>query len=360
MANLRDIIARVEMQHQLTHTEIEQILADDSVNELVFAAADRIRKLYVGDEVHLRGLIEFSNICKQNCHYCGLRRENHVIERFRQKPDEIVYMAQKAVEFGYKTLVLQSGEDDWFTVERMTDIIRRIKALGVAVTLSIGEKTFDEYKAYREAGADRYLLRIETTDKALYEEHDPGMSFDNRLRCLADLRSLGYEVGTGCLIGLPGQTHSSLADDILFFQQIDADMIGVGPFIPNPDTPLKDAAGGSFALARKVMSLIRLLLPDSNIPATTAMESLHPQGRMLALQSGANVVMPNVTEGDYRRMYALYPGKICINDTPGHCRNCITGKINAIGRRVSDTQGFRKKFSHQTTSSIDNGQLTGL
>jgi biotin synthase len=150
-------------------------------------------------------------------------------------------------------------------------------------------------------------------------------------------------VGTGCLVGLPGQTLASLADDILFFQKIDADMIGVGPFIPNPDTPLKDAASGWFTLARKVMALTRLLLPDSNIPATTAMESLHPQGRMLALQSGANVVMPNVTEGDYRRLYALYPGKICINDTPGHCRSCITGKIHAIGRKVSDTQGFRRK-----------------
>jgi biotin synthase len=343
MTVLENIIARAESEHRLTHEEIEQILADDSINEALFAAADHVRKQYVGEDVHLRGLIEFSNICKQNCRYCGLRRDNRVVGRFRQTPDEIVHMAEKAVEYGYRTVVLQSGEDDWFTVERMTDIIRRVKALGIAVTISVGEKTFEEYQAYREAGADRYLLRIETTDKKLYEEHDPGMSFDNRLRCLTDLRALGFEVGTGGLIGLPGQTLASLADDILFFQKIDADMIGVGPFIPNPDTPLKDAAGGWFTLARKVMALTRLLLPDSNIPATTAMESLHPQGRMLALQSGANVVMPNVTEGEYRRLYALYPGKICINDTPGHCRNCITGKIHAIGRRVSDTQGFRNR-----------------
>lgn len=169
------------------------------------------------------------------------------------------------------------------------------------------------------------------------------MSHENRLRCLGDLRALGYEVGTGCLVGLPGQTLPSLADDILFFQKIDADMVGIGPFIPNPDTPLSGAAGGSFALSRKVMALTRLLLPDSNIPATTAMETLHPQGRMLALQSGANVVMPNVTEGEYRQLYALYPGKICQNDTPAHCRFCITGKIQAIGRRIADTQGFRQK-----------------
>lgn len=327
----------------MTGSEIEQLLADDTINDMLFKAADNVRQIFVGEEVHLRGLIEFSNICKQNCVYCGLRRDNRAVGRFRQAPDEIVHMAKKAVEYGYKTVVLQSGEDDWFTVEKMTGIIRRIKELGVAVTLSIGEKTFEEYKAYRAAGADRYLLRIETTNKALYEEHDPGMSFENRLRCLNDLRLLGFEVGTGCLVGLPGQTLASLAEDLLFFKKIDADMIGVGPFIPNPDTPLKDATGGSFTLARKVMALTRLLLPDSNIPATTAMETLHPQGRMLALQSGANVVMPNVTEGDYRRLYALYPGKICVSDTPSHCRNCITGKIHAIGRSVSDTQGFRKR-----------------
>lgn len=347
MTALDMILARAESTHCLAHNEIEQLLADDSSNDSLFAAADRVRKQYVGDEIHLRGLIEFSNICRQNCHYCGLRRDNRSLDRFRQTPDEIVHMAEQAVEYGYRTLVLQSGEDEWFTVERMTDIIRRIKALGVAITLSVGEKSFAEYQAYRQAGADRYLLRIETTDKDIYEKYDPGMKLDNRLRCLEDLRALGYEVGTGCLIGLPGQTLASLADDILFFKKIDADMVGVGPFIPNPDTPLKDAAGGSFTLACKVMAITRLLLPDSNIPATTAMEALHPQGRMLALQSGANVVMPNVTEGDYRRMYALYPGKICVTDTPGHCRNCITGKIHAIGRKVSDTQGFRQKGSQR-------------
>ncbi|MDU4962602.1 MAG: [FeFe] hydrogenase H-cluster radical SAM maturase HydE [Sporomusaceae bacterium] len=338
-------IEQATTEHKLTCEELELILADDSLNEALFAAADTVRKQYVGDEVHLRGLIEFSNICRQNCCYCGLRRDNRAVGRYRQTPDEIVHMAEQAVGYGYRTVVLQSGEDAWFNVDRMTDIIRRIKALGIAITLSLGEKPFADYQAYREAGADRYLLRIETTDRALYEKHDPGMSFDARLRCLQDLRTLGFEVGTGCLVGLPGQSLASLAADILFFQQIDADMVGIGPFIPNPDTPLRDAAGGWFVLSRKVMALTRLLLPDSNIPATTAMETLHPQGRLLALQSGANVVMPNVTEGDYRRLYALYPGKICINDTPGHCRGCITGKIQSIGRRVSDTQGFRQRAS---------------
>ena len=342
---LRTLIAKAEETHQLEKEEIVALLQSDEYNKEIFAAADRVRHRYVGDEVHLRGLIEFSNICKQNCLYCGLRKDNKNLDRYRLEPEVVIDFARKAREYGYRTVVLQSGEDACYTAAEMADIIRKIKQLDIAVTLSVGEKTKEEYKVYKEAGADRYLLRIETTDKALYEAMDPGMSFENRMRCLADLKELGFEVGSGCLVGLPGQTLQSLADDILFFKTIDADMIGVGPFIPNPDTPLKDAGGGAFELSLKVMAMIRLLLPDINIPATTAMESLHPEGRVIALRSGANVVMPNVTEGDYRRMYALYPGKICINDTPAHCRTCITGKINGIGRRVSQDYGFRQKSS---------------
>lgn len=337
-------IAKAEAAHDLTKAEIVALLADDEHSPELFAAADRVRRRYVGDEVHLRGLIEFSNTCRQNCHYCGLRRDNRAVERYRLEPDTIIDFARKAVAYGYRTLVLQSGEDPYYTIDKLKYIISEIKKLDVAITLSIGEKTYDEYRALREAGADRYLLRIETTDKALYEALDPGMSFENRLRCLHDLKALGFEVGSGCLVGLPGQSLESLADDILFFRQINADMIGVGPFIPNPDTPLAKAAGGTFALSRKVMAIIRLLLPDINIPATTAMETLDPNGRILALQSGANVVMPNVTEGDYRRMYQLYPGKICINDTPAHCRACIGGKIAGIGRKVSTGYGYRPKM----------------
>ena len=329
-----DIINKAEQLHDLSKDEIVQEL---------FAAADRVRATYVGDEVHLRGLIEFSNICKQNCLYCGLRRDNRNVRRYRLDAAKIIEFAAKANSYGYRTIVLQSGEDDSFDVATMQHIIREIKAMGLALTLSVGEKSREEYAAYREAGADRYLLRIETTDKKLYEQLDPGMSFENRMRCLRDLKELGFEVGTGCLVGLPGQTLSSLADDILFFKEIDADMIGVGPFIPNADTPLCQEEGGTFILSLKVMAITRLLLPDINIPATTAMETLDSSGRVIALQSGANVVMPNVTEGDYRKWYALYPGKICINDTPAHCRGCITGKIGGIGRRVSTEYGYRKK-----------------
>jgi len=340
---LLELIKKAEETHTLSKNEIVELLKDDQYNDELFKAADRVRKKYVGDEVHLRGLIEFSNICKQNCLYCGLRRDNKNIKRYRLKPEQIINFAKNARNLGYRTVVLQSGEDDFFNVERMTKIIKSIKELDVAITLSIGEKTREEYKAYKEAGADRYLLRIETTDKELYEKLDPNMSHENRKRCLKDLKELGYEVGTGCLIGLPGQTIESIADDILFFKEIDADMIGVGPFIPNPDTPLKNEKGGTFELSLKVMAITRLLMPDINIPATTAMETLNINGRLIALRSGANVVMPNVTEGEYRKLYALYPGKICINDTPTHCFSCITGKINSIGRPIAKDYGYRKK-----------------
>ena len=336
-------IEKAEKTHQLDKSEIVALLKNEECQADLAAAADRVRAAFVGDDIHLRGLIEFSNICKQNCMYCGLRRDNKKVERYRLSKDEIVSFAQKAKAYGYKTVVMQSGEDMHFTTKHLTDILREVKALGLAITLSIGEKTSEEYNAYKEAGADRYLLRIETTDKALYEELNPGMSFENRMRCLRDLKELGYEVGTGCLIGLPNQTVESLADDILFFKSIDADMVGIGPFIPNGDTPLKDSAGGTFPMSLRFVAILRLLLPDINIPATTAMETLDRNARVIALQAGANVVMPNVTEGDYRRKYALYPGKICIYDTPSKCWGCIGGKIAGIGRKISQNQGFRNK-----------------
>ena len=224
----------------------------------------------------------------------------------------------------------------------MCEIIYAIKKYDVALTLSIGEKTFEEYEAYKKAGADRYLIRIETTNEKLYRSLHPNMNFKNRLRCLEDLKTLGYEVGTGCLVGLPNQTIEDLASDILFFKKINADMIGIGPFIPHPDTPLKNEKQGSFELALKVMALTRILLPDINIPATTAMETLNPNGRIIALQSGANVVMPNVTTKEYRKKYEIYPNKICINENPNQCRGCIEDKIKSIKRTIAKDYGFRK------------------
>jgi len=352
---VRELIEKVKNTSSLEKSEIVALLTDNEINEELFRAADEVRHEFVGDEVHLRALIEFSNYCRCNCKYCGLRAENVHVSRYRLSEVEILDFAHKAVDFGYKTIVMQSGEDMFFKTDYLAAIVKEIKNLDVALTLSIGERSYEDYKILKDAGADRFLLRIETTDENLYKEMHPKASFQNRKRCLYDLKKLGFETGSGCLVGLPGQTLESLADDILFFKELDADMIGIGPFIPHQDTPLKDIPHGNFTLALKVMALTRLLLPDINIPATTAMETLNPNGRLIALQSGANVVMPNVTEGDYRKKYEIYPGKICVNDTPAKCRGCIESKIKSIGRIVSDTKGFR---GGDNAGKSINGPLT--
>ena len=342
MDNSQALILKAEQTHCLTEDELLHLLQDDSADEAIFQAADRVRQKYVGNEVHLRALIEFTNICKNNCLYCGLRAQNPCVHRYRMSEDDIVALAQKAVQYGYKTVVLQGGEDPAFTTEKMVSVLQKIKPLGLAITLSLGERPYEDYQAFKAAGADRYLLRIETTDKALYEKYNPAMSFENRLRCLRDLKSLGYEVGTGILVGLPQQSLRSIAKDILFFKDLGADMIGLGPFIPNPQTPLKDAPQPVLGPALKVMALTRLLLPDVNIPATTAMETLAPNGRIKALQSGANVVMPNITEGEERQNYALYPGKAGALDTPLAFRDKLIAKLTEIGRPVSTGYGWHK------------------
>lgn len=319
-----------------TKQELIEILSDDSLNDWLFSLADKVRKDNVGDEIHLRGLIEFSNICKCQCNYCGLRAPNRNIDRYRLEPDDIITCAQKAVEMGYKTVVLQSGEDEYYSRDVMCKIIDGIKKLDCALTLSIGERSFEDYKAFRDCGADRYLIRIETTDRKLYQKMHPSMDFDNRVRCLKDLKKLGYEVGTGCLVGLPEQTIESLADDILFFKEIEADMIGIGPFIAHPQTPLKTCENGSFTLALKVMALTRIMLKNVNIPATTAMETLNPNGRIIALQSGANVIMPNVTMSEFSSKYEIYPDKSSLSD-----RSDAENLIKSIGRKISKDYGFR-------------------
>ena len=340
-----DFLQKAIISHQLSKEEIVQLLGNPKYDQALFTAADEVRQKFVGDEVHLRGLIEFSNICKNNCLYCGLRRDNLKLKRYRMSPEEIVALARRAVkDFGFKTIVMQSGEDLWFTPERLKPILAEIKKLDVAITLSIGEKSFEEYKAYKEAGADRYLIRIETTDKDLYHRLDPGMSWDERKECLVNLGKLGYEVGSGIMVGLPGQTLESIADDLLFLQDMQIDMAGIGPFIPHPDTPLKDEKGRAFELSLRTMAIMRLLLPDINIPATTAMETLHPEGRIIALQCGANVIMPNVTEGEYRQLYELYPGKAALNETPLHSKTSIGARIEAIGRKIGTGYGSHKKL----------------
>lgn len=344
MDSLNNILKKGYKENNLTKDEIINLLNSDG-SEL-FKYADKIRKKNKGDGIYLRGLIEFSNICKCSCEYCGLRFLNKKIERYRLEPDEILEYVKKGVDLGYKTIVLQSGEDLYYTKDILCNLIKKIKQYDVALTLSIGERTKEEYKAFKNAGADRYLLRIETTDKNLYKEIHPNMDYENRIRCLNDLKELGYEVGTGCLVGIKNQTINSLADDILFFKELNADMVGIGPFIPHPDTPggkWNNDLNYNFITSLKVMAITRILLPDINIPATTAMETINPNGRIIALQSGANVVMPNILDMDFKKKYEIYPNKICINEHSVKCRNCIENKIKSINRFVKDIKGFRNE-----------------
>lgn len=325
----------------MNKAEIVDLLTMADGNALL-RRADEVRHHAVGDAVHLRGLIEFSNFCRNDCMYCGIRRSNSHARRYRMSDDQLVDTARRAVDMGFGTVVLQSGEDMHFDRDRLARVVERIKRMDVAVTLSVGERPRADYKAWRDAGADRYLLRIETSDRDLYHRLNPGMSWQRRIDCLMDIKDLGYELGSGIMTGQPGQSVQSIADDLLLLRGIGIDMAGIGPFIPHPCTPLAHEAGGSLDQALRTMAVMRLLMPDINIPATTAMESLHPQGRIMALQAGANVVMPNVTDGEYRRLYELYPGKSGDNEAPAAARTAIAQRIISIGRTIGHGPGGHK------------------
>jgi biotin synthase len=298
----------------------------------------------VGDDVHVRGIIEFSNFCANDCGYCGIRRSGGVT-RYRMAPEEIVAQAAQARTWGCNTVVLQSGADPWFTAERLSEIVRAIRAEGMpAITLSVGVRPRADLRAFAAAGCDRYLLRFETSNRALFRRIHPDESFSRRVQCLRDLRAAGIQVGSGFMIGLPGTPLATLARDILFATRLDLDMIGCGPFLAHPETPL---AGSPLLADReiyfKTMAILRLLNPWSHIPATTAFDALAPDGRNRVLQCGANVFMPNVTPAKYRRLYQLYPGKPCVDEDGAACAFCVRGRIAGLGRKIAAGPGHAFK-----------------
>lgn len=328
--------------------------------------ADRTRQQYVGGQVHLRGLIELSNYCVRLCAYCGLRAANHGLTRYRMTGAEVLAAACTARDFGYGTVVLQSGEDSGISAGWVGDIVRRIKAeTGLAVTLSLGERDDDELATWRKAGADRYLLRFETSNRQLYERIHPSRpgQVSDRIAMLRRLREMGYEVGSGVMIGIPGQSYADLARDIALFAELDLDMIGVGPYLPHPATPLGDAASmlpplgeeqvpNSEMMTYKTVALARLVCPRSNIPATTALATMNQQqGRELALVRGANVIMPNVTPLQYRAHYEIYPAKVCVAETGEACNACATARIHRIGRKVGSGRGDSPRYVERSRDS---------
>jgi biotin synthase len=341
---IKKLIDKAYQFQKLSKKELSFLLKQPLKNlGYLLSKADQKRDEIFSDEVHLRAIIEFSNYCRQNCFYCGLRKDNQNIERYQLKQKEIVETAERAAEIGYKTVVLQSGEDE-YPAKEIAEIIGEIKdKTSMAVTLSLGERDFGAYKLWREAGADRYLLKHETADRELYDKYHPGMSFDNRIESLKYLKKIGYQTGSGVIIGLPGQTEETLAEDILLLKELDIDMMGAGPFIPHQQTPLKGKERGTVEMTLKFNALCRLLLPLVHIPATTALGTIDVEGRQKALKAGANVVMPNVTDSSYREKYQIYPDKICINEEAGDCRQCIGSIINSLGRYVSQNAGHSLK-----------------
>ena len=338
----QDALKRAEQPEALSLSDVVALLATENAAEMqaLLSLADQVRQRYVGDEIYLRGLIEFSNYCRRHCLYCGLRAANRKVKRYRMSVEEMVESAKRAYALGFRTIVLQSGEDPWYTVDRMAQIVRGIKACAdVAVTLSIGERPREEYAALREAGADRYLLRHETANPELYAALHPGSGFEERLRCLRWLRELGYQIGAGCIVGLPGQTLSMLAQDILLLRDLEVDMAGIGPFIPNPETPLGGGQTGTVDMTLKMVALARIVTRDALIPATTALATVDPLGREKAFAAGANVAMPNVTPLEYREDYRIYPDKACLTDDAAECQGCLRLRIESVGRRIGAGYG---------------------
>jgi biotin synthase len=331
----------------------------DEVREL-YRRAYQVKLEHIGPVVHFRGLIEFSNICAKNCHYCGIRRDNRRVRRFRMEAEEILAAARWALDNHYGSVVLQAGErQDEPHVAFVEALVRGIKEMDggrLGVTLSLGEQSEETYRRWFAAGAHRYLLRIETSNERLYralhpEDHD----FAARLECLRALRRAGYQVGTGVMVGLPGQTLEDLADDVLFFQRMDIDMIGMGPYIPHRDTPMAGCLGdfkakraAQLELGLKMIAATRLALRDVNIAAATALQALRPDGRELGLQAGANIIMPVITGIKYRAAYQLYDGKPCLDENASQCRSCLQRRIESLGETIGfdqwgDSPRFRRR-----------------
>ena len=331
--------------HTLSKSEYLELLQyweNEEVVKRLRTEAVRLRKQYYGDKVFTRGLIEFTNYCKNNCYYCGIRNGNRHVDRYRLTEDEILECCQTGYELGYHTFVLQGGEDPYYHDERMEHIIRAVKNQfpDCALTLSLGEKSYESYCRFREAGADRYLLRHETADETLYRSlHPSSMSLKARKQCLFDLKELGYQVGAGFMVGAPGQTLEHLAEDLVFLQELQPQMIGIGPFVPHHDTIYAEEKAGSVELTLFLLSVIRIMFPKVLLPATTALGTMDPRGREKGLAAGANVVMPNLSPVKNRKLYELYDNKICTGEEAAECRGFLGRRVASAGYRLVEDRG---------------------
>ncbi|MFH1195914.1 MAG: [FeFe] hydrogenase H-cluster radical SAM maturase HydE [bacterium] len=332
----------LNIEKELNRDEIIFLLnlSDTSDKIKLFNSADAVRKVYCGDEIHLRGVIEFSNYCNENCLYCGLREDNFTIKRYRMSAEEIISTAQQISNLGIRTLVLQSGEDSYYNTDFIAHVIYSIKqSADVSITLSVGERGFDEYRTWKIAGADRYLLKHETANAEWYSIYHLKEKLNIRLEHLKFLKSIGYQIGSGNMIGLPMQTIEDIADDILLLKQLDVDMAAIGPFIPSPFTPYQKKPSGSVDMTLKALAIGRIVLKNVHIPATTAIDSIDIEGREKSLKAGANVIMPNFTPHPYREYYKIYPNKRGSKDDPLLAHKSLQSRIELIGRKISTGKG---------------------
>lgn len=343
---MNNLVDKLFETGDLSDNELKILIESDEFNEPLAEAADIRRRENYGDKVYIRGLIEFTNYCRNNCYYCGIRRDNKKAERYRLTKDEILLCCDEGYRLGFRTFVMQGGEDPYYTDEMICDIVSKIKSRypDCAVTLSIGEKPRESYQAFFDAGADRYLLRHETADPEHYGKlHPEAMSLENRKRCLFDLKEIGYQVGSGFMVGSPYQTTENLISDLHFLQKLQPDMIGIGPYITHADTPFAEFKSGDVMLTLRLVSILRLMFPYALIPSTTALGTIHPQGRELGLKAGANVVMPNLSPVSVRKLYSLYENKICTGEEAAQCRGCLERRVESAGYKiVTDIGNVRK------------------
>ena len=347
----KELIERLLRERSLSEAEYAELIENrdgEAAGRLAEHAVET-RKAVFGDSVYTRGLIEISSICKNNCLYCGIRRDNRNAERYRLTKEDILSCADEGYGLGFRTYVLQGGEDTFFSDEVLGDIVSEIKRKhpDCAVTLSMGERSRESYQALYDAGADRYLLRHETAAPEHYAKlHPKEMSFENRMQCLQDLKEIGYQVGCGFMVGSPFQTADTLAKDLKFIETFRPAMCGIGPFIPHHDTPFREERAGTAELTLFLLSVIRLILPEVLLPATTALGTIDPKGREKGILAGANVVMPNLSPVRVRRKYELYDNKICTGEESAECRGCLEARMKSVGYRLvidrGDAPGFER------------------
>lgn len=336
------MINKLITERDISDAELKRLLESNEYDTPLFCAADSKRREIYGDEVYIRGLIEFTNYCRNNCYYCGIRRDNKNATRYRLSKEEILTCCEEGYRLGFRTFVLQGGEDPYYTDAVICDIVSEIRGRfpDCAITLSIGERSKESYKAFFDAGANRYLLRHETANDPHYRMlHPENMSLQNRKQCLYDLKDIGYQVGSGFMVGSPYQTTENLIEDIRFLQELQPDMIGIGPYITHEDTPFASFENGSLSLTVRLIAVLRLMFPYALIPATTALGTIHPQGRELGLKAGANVVMPNLSPVGVRKLYALYENKICTGEEAAQCRGCLERRVQSAGYRIVTSIG---------------------